>query len=176
MAGNKDEIIIPSTPQPTPDQFARDKQNLLKRIRDGASWFYWIAGASVVNTIIVLFDSDWFFMAGLAFPVIVTAVAQEIGELVPVISLIVASMCAGAFIVFGVFAGKKQTWAFIVGIILYVLDGILFIIFEDWLSAAFHVFATVMIIMGLSANLKLNELEKNIANLPPNPIQMPPLK
>jgi hypothetical protein len=33
---------------------------------------------------------------------------------------------AGVFVLFGVFATKKHLWAFIVGMILYALDGMFF--------------------------------------------------
>ena len=38
---------------------------LEKQVERGASWFYWIAGLSLVNSILSLTDSGWMFFFGL---------------------------------------------------------------------------------------------------------------
>jgi hypothetical protein len=60
---------------------------------------------------------------------------------------------------FGVFANKLHTWAFLVGMILYALDGLIFLLVGDWLSVGFHVFALFCIFGGFSATRRLKALQ-----------------
>src|SRR5574340_77246 len=50
-------IAAPTRPRKRPD--------LMARHLNGANWFYWIAGLSVVNSVIVLFGGAWYFLVGL---------------------------------------------------------------------------------------------------------------
>ena len=45
------------------------------QVRKGASWFYWIAGASVVNTIIFLFGGNLNFIVGLGVTQVINGIA-----------------------------------------------------------------------------------------------------
>ena len=38
---------------------------LAAQTTNGASWFYWIAGLSAINSVVYLSGSDWSFLAGL---------------------------------------------------------------------------------------------------------------
>jgi hypothetical protein len=64
-----------------------------------------------------------------------------------------------AVAVFGLLAHKRKAWAFVVGMVLYALDGLLFVMVGDWLSAGFHAFALFGIFGGLSALRKLRAIE-----------------
>ncbi|MCP4560303.1 MAG: hypothetical protein GY837_07230, partial [Bosea sp.] len=33
--------------------------------RSGANWFYWIAGLSIANSLVILFQGEWGFVVGL---------------------------------------------------------------------------------------------------------------
>ena len=70
--------------------------------------------------------------------------------------LILDVLAAGIFVFFGVFANKRHSWAFIVGMILFALDGLLVLIRQDWLGLAFHVFALFCLFRGLQACRALN--------------------
>jgi hypothetical protein len=76
-----------------------------------------------------------------------------------VIALIFGAIFAGVFALFGWFAAKKYSWAFIVGMILYVLDGLIFLLVKDWMSVGFHVFAFICILNGYLNLRKLNQLQ-----------------
>ncbi|MFO1096161.1 MAG: hypothetical protein U0992_23075 [Planctomycetaceae bacterium] len=64
---------------------------------------------------------------------------------------------------FGRFANKRHAWAFIVGLGLYVLDGLLFVLVGDWLSVGFHVFAGFGIFSGYVA-LRKRELRAQVGS------------
>ena len=129
---------------------------LTAQAKSGANWFYWIAGLSLINSVIFLFGGNWSFFAGLGITQIIDAiVAQgaEIGDVssIKIIAFVIDAIIAGIFILCGLWANKLQTWAFVAGMILYLLDGILVLILGAYLPAAFHAFALYMIFKGLSA-------------------------
>lgn len=51
-------------------------------------------------------------------------------------------------------------WAVVSGIILYVLDGLLFVVFQEWLPLAFHLFVLFNLWKGLKAMGQLKKLEQ----------------
>jgi hypothetical protein len=55
------------------------------------------------------------------------------------------------FVVFGALANQRRKWAFVVGMILYALDGLLFIWVQDWWSFGFHLLALYGLYTGFSA-------------------------
>ena len=65
-------------------------------------------------------------------------------------------LAASVFVMFGVFARKRKPWAFIVGLVLYGLDGLIFLVAGDVLSVGFHVFGMWGIFNGLRACRAIN--------------------
>jgi hypothetical protein len=137
------------------------------QLKLGANWFYWIAGFSVVNSVLMATGSNWGFIVGLGITQIISAfgaaAAKDLGSTATVIAFVFTLIAAGIFVLFGVFANKRYIWAFIVGMVLYALDGLLFLLIQDWLSIGFHVFALFCIYSGLKAYHKLRELESSRA-------------
>ncbi|HMF91291.1 MAG TPA: hypothetical protein VKL40_11660 [Candidatus Angelobacter sp.] len=135
--------------QPSSDPQAgyRQQVELAKaRIKASANWFDWIAALSVVNAVIALSNSNWHFLLGLGVTDVVNYLARKSGSgQAQVIGLVVTLVVAGIFWLMGRFAKQGQYWALIVGMILYTLDGGLLLIGQDWLSAAFHVYALFML-------------------------------
>jgi hypothetical protein len=141
-----------------------DNLQLQSQAKSGANWFYWIAGASVVNTIIFLFDGNLNFMLGLGIVQVINGFAilvegQTDATTAPKVGAFLVNLAISAiFLIIGYFAGKGLSWIFITGIILYVLDGVIFLLFGDWLSIGLHAFALFFIVRGLMALNKLNKL------------------
>jgi len=128
----------------------------------GANWFYWIAGLSVVNSVISLLQGGMGFIFGLGVTQVVdaigVAIVQEQGDdtgLIRIIALGVSVFVAGFFVLFGWLANRGAGWAFLIGMFLYALDGLLFLWVQDWLSLGFHVFALYCMFNGLTALRKL---------------------
>lgn len=129
--------------------------------KSGANWFYWIAGLSLINSIIFLSGGNWSFFAGLGFTQVIDAIVSEINKsagssVIGIIAFVIDVIIAGIFFVCGLWANKLQTWAFIVGMVLYFLDAILILILGAYLAAAFHAFALFMMFRGFSAARQIN--------------------
>ena len=119
-------------------------------IKSSANWFYWIAGMSLLNTIINMSNGNWNFIIGLQITQLVDILAQEIGSnIFFVAAFIIDLLFAGVFIFIGVMANRRKKWAFIAGMVLYALDGLLILMFFDFISMAFHVYAIYSIYIGL---------------------------
>jgi hypothetical protein len=146
-------------------------------VKNGANWFYWIAGLSLVNSVINVTGGEWQFIIGLGATQIVDAIAGEITrQMAGDGALVINALAFGinlviAFIavVFGIFANRGKPWAFLVGIVLYLLDGLIFLAFQDWFGVGFHAFAAFCIYGGYSALRKLRELEAQ-SGLSPDPM------
>lgn len=145
---------------------ASQRDKLEQQHKNGANWFFWIAALSMVNSAILVFGGQWSFIVGLGATQLVDAVVLVVaGELggaagiaAKVVALVVDAFIAGVFVFFGYFAHKRHAWAFVVGMALYVLDGLIFVLFSDWLSVGFHAFALFCIFGGFAANRGLAAL------------------
>jgi uncharacterized membrane protein len=160
--GSNSSNIPPTTQSPslTPaEMLAAAKQVLTKRLQSGANWFFWIVGLSLGNSVIALSGGGKRFIVGLGITSVVDAVAQEakMGMGVP---LILAVIAAGIFIPFGLLARRRRRWAFLLGMLLYGLDGLLFVLVKDVLSIGFHLLLLYFIYKGLKANDQLSALER----------------
>jgi hypothetical protein len=175
MAQIRDGLLVPPVEPPKVDI-----NKLLKTFENGAKWFYWIAGLSLVNSGIHFARGNVSFVIGLGITQIIDAIAMFASEGHPEVSIIFriialgfAFIFAGIFALFGRFACKRHSWAFIIGMILYVLDGLLFLLVRDWLSIGFHAFAFICILVGYNALRKLNHAQSLIVRQP-EPMQPPP--
>lgn len=146
----------------TVEEKVRRELSTISNIKNGASWFYWIAGFSVINTLLIIFDGNLNFVVGLGLTQLVDEFSYTFSDYFGMI----ANMCgiginiliALVFVYLGIMANKGKRWSFIIGMILYALDAIIFIIFKDFLGVAFHIFALIGIFGGFKALHKSNEL------------------
>ena len=160
------------TPQDSFDSVARHQ--LEERSTSGARWFYWIAALSLVTSIISLAGGTWGFLVSLGVTQLVDAVANlgadRIGWGVKGVALVFDLVAAGLFVFLGVFAGKHQTWAFILGMVLYALDAVVCLLIGFWLGLAFHAFALYSIFGGYKASAALAELDRQVPPPAPEPM------
>ncbi|HMK29668.1 MAG TPA: hypothetical protein VK473_08305 [Terriglobales bacterium] len=129
------------------------------RVKAGASWFYWIAALSLVNTVVVLSGSRWHFILGLGITQIVDALARKVGSVAYLPAVMIDLVVAGLFVFFGIFATKPKKWAFVVGMAVYGFDCLLFVVGRDFLGIAFHCFALYQIYRGMAALENLPKLQ-----------------
>jgi len=142
---------VPSTPQSAPNGPNVAKQAAQAQVRARASWFYWIAGLSVINSAVVIFGGNFHFVVGLGLTSVVDGVSQGVGGAGAVLALVINGFIAGVFAMFGYFACKAQKWAFIVGMGLYAVDGALCLMGSDFLSAGFHAYVLYRLYTGFAA-------------------------
>jgi hypothetical protein len=138
-------------------------------VRRGASWFYWIAGLSLINSLVVIFGGNFHFVVGLGVTSVVDVLAKQAGNAGIVLDIVINGFVAGVFFLFGSIAGKAQKWAFVVGMALYTLDGLLLFLVKDFFSVAFHAYALFAIYRGLAAVSQLQSIE--IVSTPGAPIE-----
>ncbi|MBC8001323.1 MAG: DUF4339 domain-containing protein [Opitutaceae bacterium] len=124
--------------------------------RSGAQWFFWIAALSVINTISAFSGGSFGFVIGLGVTQAIARQAVNGESSGKLIALILNLIAVGFFVFIGVFARRRQAWAFLAGMVLYALDGLIFLLVKDWLGVGFHAFALWCIWMGFQANQKLN--------------------
>ncbi|HRG54889.1 MAG TPA: hypothetical protein PLG56_02540 [Lacunisphaera sp.] len=136
-------------------------------VMSGASWFWWIGGLSVVNTIMLHSGSDTGFIIGLGFTMVIDAMFREY----QLVAFIVDALAIGTILALGFFARKGHFWAFVTGIVLYTLDAGIYLLVQDWMAVAFHGLALFYLVRGarkLRAALKA-------ATEPPSVIAPPPV-
>lgn len=144
-----------------------------RRSQSGANWFFWIAGLSLVNSVVVLMNGRWSFLAGLGITQFIDglaiALSPKLGNVATILALVMDLAAAGVIVLFGLMARQRHTWAFILGLSLYAVDGLLFLIVQDWLALAFHAYASYCIFRGLSANRRLTQLLMEAGSPPARP-------
>ena len=144
-----------------------ERQQLEARMKSGAHWFYWIAALSLVTSIISLAEGNWAFLVSLGVTQVIDGVARafasQMGWGFKVVAfgfdLIAAGLCA----LLGYFATKRTGWAFVVGMALYALDALLFVVFFDILPLLFHAYVLYNLFRGYQACSALVELDKQAA-------------
>jgi hypothetical protein len=154
-----------ATHPPAPD-YARIAQSD-PQIISGARWFWWIAGLSVVNTIMLHSGSDVSFVVGLGFTLLADVIFREY----QIVAFAIDAVALGFFFGIGWFAGKGRFWAFVVGMVAYTLDAGIYLLFQDWMSLAFHGLALFGLFRG-AKQLRLAVKAATEAPLPP-PISAP---
>jgi hypothetical protein len=154
--------------QLSPAQIAQlqAQDRLVRQFRGGASWFYWIAALSAINSLIWWIGGGWTFLVGLAFTQIsdgfLSALGEEVGGSGQIVAIVVALtislIVSGVFALFGYMAHQGTTWAFYLGMAIYVLDALVFLAFGEFPSFGFHLFALFGLFRGLLALTKLRAL------------------
>jgi len=150
---------------------------LTQRLKNGANWFYWIAGLTIITSIITFFGGGWRFFISLGSTQLIDAIADalaaEIGNAAKVVALVLDMVITAAFVGFGVLAGKKLVWAYIAGMVVFLLDGLVNLFIQDWIGLVAHVVVLVLMVPGLQAGRELNSLERRMteqaAQSPPQP-------
>ena len=155
--------------EPTPDQGMTDAQfqafQTDQQFRRGVSWFYWIAGLSLVNSVIWLTGSEWSFIVGLGATQLVDGLFiaiiedTQVTEAIKFAAFGIDLLIAGLYVLIGFLGLKRFKAIIIMGMVFYALDGLFFLLVGDFLSIAFHGYALFCIFGGLKALNQLKQLE-----------------
>lgn len=147
--------------------FMQKMMILNNKSRGGINWFFWIAGLSILNSIIFALGANLTFTVGLGMTQLVDgfihAGTQGSGQnawVIIVIGVMVNLFIAGIFALFGFLGRKRNRGAIIAGLVLYLIDAILVLVFKDYFGFLFHGLAVYGIITGLRAMNQLQKLEK----------------
>ena len=135
-------------------------------VKNAAGWFLAIAGLSVLNSVLTLSGAGFHFIFGLGITEIVDEVGKQTGATGSTLGLVVNLFIAGVFVLFWKFARTGAKWAFLVGMALYAVDGLILIPFKDLLGVAFHAYALFRIYQGLQGIPVLENLRRMAAPVP----------
>jgi Na+-transporting NADH:ubiquinone oxidoreductase subunit NqrD len=133
------------------ERIAVSKMMAAAQARAGAKWFYWIAGLSMINSLVVLRGGNLHFVVGLGITSLMDGLGKRVGEVGPVLDLVISGFVAGIFVLFGISAVKPRKWAFVTGMSLYAMDGLVLLAARDFLAVGFHGFALYAIYRGYAA-------------------------
>jgi len=165
-AGPDPNIVTPATFD-NPYKAAMRGETIIQQrlLNSGVSWFNTIAAFSLVNSVLAVVNAPIAFLAGLGLSRLVTEVARatsgQLGSTVIVIGVVLNLIAAAIFFMLGGFAKKRQTWAFVVGMVGYGADALLCLLVGLWFSAAFHAYAIYHLYKGFNACRQLNEIEQS---------------
>lgn len=144
---------------------------LTQRFKSGANWFYWIAGLTLITSLIAFFGGGIRFLISLGSTQIIDGIAEglstEVGGGAKVVALVLDIIVAGAFVLFGYLAGQRHLWAYMLGMVLFLLDGLLSLAFQDWIGVLAHGFVLFWLFRGYQAGRELLSLEKTMAESVP---------
>lgn len=134
---------------------------LLQKRGTGGAWFYWIGGASILNSVLNAAGTEWGLALGLGVTYLIDGLAQGFSNTVrtPIYAFIIDIAIAGGFLLLGRAARRGNLGWYAVGIALYALDGLLFVLVQDFLGIAVHAIAIYALISGWRAARSLKRLE-----------------
>lgn len=122
-------------------------QHLALAFNAAGSNFYTIAVFSLINSVINLFQGTIYFPIGLGITQIVDGIVYGIGLEVPeaktitlTIGIVLNLIILGVVTLFGFLIKKQIKWLIPVGSVLYLLDGLILLLFQDWIGAGFHAY------------------------------------
>ena len=129
--GNDSLRAEPVAPDPVPGR-------IQAAVRSYGNWFYWIAGLSLVNIVMLFWGSGFGFAVSTTVTDLIGAIAAGLNSGGRAVALVLDAMVLAGLCLLGWLAGRGSVWAFAIGLVLYGLDGILAAWFRQWISAAFH--------------------------------------
>ncbi|MGI4789183.1 MAG: hypothetical protein ACRYFS_10080 [Janthinobacterium lividum] len=132
-----------------------------RRTQVGGDWFFWIAGFSVINSVLLFTGVHIQFVLGLGITDRINSVVNGLSQGAAIGLDILAS---AFFALFGLFSRKGALWAFVVGAVFYAMDGVLLVKSSNWFSLAFHAYALYRIFGGFQAAQQLGVLRKQQAS------------
>lgn len=145
--------------------YAAERESYLAQLASGANWFYWIAALTLVTTVIQVFGGNFSFAIGLGLTQIIEGLAQGVSEelgggvgVVRIVGTVLQLALIALFAGFGFLANKGWVWVFIVGMVIYALDGLIFIFAASIVGIIIHALGLYFLFTGLSAAWNLKKL------------------
>ncbi|HEY3580197.1 MAG TPA: hypothetical protein VGK82_06615 [Pyrinomonadaceae bacterium] len=150
------------------DEFDRMKYAAARqRYQSGANWFYWIAGLTIITSVIGLMGGGWRFFLSFGTTQLIDGIAnaasQGLGNATKVIAFVLDIFITAAFVAFGALAHKKHLWAYVAGMVVFLLDALVSFLFVDWIGILVHAFVLFVMFRGYQAGRELVALERSFA-------------
>lgn len=141
----------------------------VQHYKAGANWFYWIAGLSIITSLIAFFGGGIQFIFSLGITRIIDGIAANVseglggGSAAKVVALLLDLIITGIFVLFGYLSNQKQIWAYLIGTIVFLMDGLLSLLAGEIISVLAHGFVLFFLIRGFMAGREMLALEKTMA-------------
>jgi hypothetical protein len=166
-ADQSSEAVVPEIVTADPLQAVRaELAQLHARGTSGAGWFFWIAALSMINSIILLSGGDRHFVVGLGVTSIADGVARAVADQNPEVAGVAKGIAFGFTVfvavvvcLFGWLSRRPILPIFVVGMILYLLDGLIYVAFGDWMSVGFHAFVLFGMWNGFNAYRQMKAMK-----------------
>jgi hypothetical protein len=157
MSTPLEDITAIAEPSENKEVVQMNIDEAVQTVRASAYSFFAIAILSIINSFLA--SKGVFFIIGLAITQIIDGVVLSFtGELNYFISLLAPLL----FIIIGFFSAKRSRLAFIVGAIIYFFDGLLYLYFQEWLAAGFHVYILYKLYKGYNTISEYKELSSKM--------------
>lgn len=165
-------MLPPAEPLPAPAEGGNvavtgadlTRHQIEERRNGGGSWFYWIGGASILNSLVYAAGLEWGLVIGLGITQLIDGIAIAVSGTVrtPIYAIVIDVIIAGGFMLLGraARAGRLGWYAF--GIVLYAADGLIFVLVQDWLAIALHAFALLGLVSGWRAGRALRRIDRAV--------------
>ncbi len=150
--------------QPTPAGVDTDELQAI--VNRGANWFFWIAGLTLVNSVLMFTGSDRSFAIGLGITQIFDGVAHAAtgdgdGSGLKIVAFALDIVVIAIFVGFGLLGRGRHLWAFVVGMVLFGLDTLIYLMVFDVIGIAIHALAIFFLFQGFNALRELNTFLRN---------------
>jgi hypothetical protein len=134
---------------------------LAQQRANGGAWFYWIGGASILNSILNAAGTQWGLAVGLGVTYLIDGLAEGFSNTVrtPIYAVLIDVAIAGGFLLLGRAARRGKLGWYAAGTALYLLDGLLFVLVQDFLGIAVHAIAIFGLVSGWRAARSLRHLD-----------------
>lgn len=137
--------------------------------KNSGSWFFWIAGCTLVNVSMTLTNGNFGLALGVSlvdvFPALLKAFSAP-NEVFLISSLCLAAVFIGLFGLLGKFASEGKSWAFIVGMLVFGVDTAICGLLQDWMGLGVHLFALYSLFIGLKLALSTGKRQPEPATIP----------
>lgn len=126
-----------------------------KLISGGASWFLLIGIISMLNIIFFATKQDVQFILGLGINYIILGVAdgikQSLGLNLFPIAYVLTFLISTVFLFIWKNSKSESKTVYLIGLILYGLDSLIFVFSKEWWNLGFHIFAFLLLANGYNA-------------------------
>ncbi len=159
----KDAVVTPHHARGGPDALTQEAEALAyaKEVRKSASWFFWIASLSIINSIAAVLGSEWGFALGLSTCYLVGGIGSAFGGAGPWVAFSLNLIACGFFFYFGIAGWKSRFWPYAIGMFLYAGDALLPLLVQDWISLVLHGVALYFLVSGFRVLMDQHNIEWN---------------
>lgn len=124
-------------------------------ISGGASWFLLIGIISMLNIMFFATKQDVQFILGLGINYIILGVAdgikQSLGLNLFPIAYVLTFLISTVFLFIWKKSKSESKTVYLIGLILYGLDSLIFVFSKEWWNLGFHIFAFLLLASGYNA-------------------------